>query len=149
MKKFTDFTKYNKHQAILTSGRVILNAREDSVFITAKRDLAISVGGDVHVNVGPKGNTTARLIINSPLIQLGIGKGVESVAKGDSLVKSLETFMDQLNNFLNALSTAKGLVTGGTAELTMINEAAKKFTTEVASIKSKLKDIPSKTTTTT
>jgi hypothetical protein len=149
MRKFTSFNKYNKHQAILTSGRLILNAREDDLFILAKKDLSISVGGDVHINVGPKGNKSAKLIINSPSVQLGIGKGVESVAKGDSLVKSLESMVDKMSSFLSALSTANGLVSGGVASLPIINEAAKKLNLELSKLKVELKNIPSKTTTTT
>lgn len=152
MSKFTDFSSYNKHQAILTSGRVILNAKHDSVFIIASRDLAVSVGGDVHFNVGVKKSKTSKFILNSPIIQFGLeskDNKKESVAKGDTVVNLMKDILDNLKSFLSDLSTAKGLVSGGVATLPTINSSAVKLGSEIKVIESKLENIKSKITFTT
>ena len=149
MSKFTNFAAYNKHQAILTSGRLIFNAREDNLFLLAKKDLAISVGQDVHINVGVKGSTTSKLIINSPRVQFGLPSNstkMEPVAKGDSAVESVSELLAELSKFLNILTSAKGLVSGGVATLPEVNLAADAFMKKLPDLKKGLDKIKSTTT---
>lgn len=137
MSKFIDFSAYNKHQVFLTSGRVVINAREDNLFLLSKKDLVISSGGDVHVNVGFKGSKSATLIVNSPKIQLGLGSTtnqVEPIAKADSLVKSLNALTEELSKFLQVLTTAQGVSPSGPVTLVTINEAAKSLGTSLSQI---------------
>lgn len=147
--KYIDFSAYNKHQAILTSGRLIFNAREDNLFLIAKKDIAMSMGGDLHINVGPAGSTSAKMIVNAPIIQFGLEKNdvkMEGVAKSDSTVESLKSIIVELSKFMAALTTANGLVSGGTATLPAINIAADAFNKMLPQIQKDLDKIKSSTT---
>lgn len=149
MSKFIDFSAYNNHQAFLISGRLVFNAKEDNIFIISKKDIALSSGGDVHINVGTKGSTTAKFIVNSPIVQMGLGssdKPVEAVAKGDSAVSSIETLLSELSKLTSALSTCKGIVSGGIATLPSMNAAADAFSKSLPAIKKSLDKIKSQTT---
>lgn len=149
MSKYIDFTTYNKDQAILTSGRLILNAREDNLFILAKKDVAMSMGGNMHINIGAKGSITSKLIINSGRVQFGLpGNSVamEPVAKGDSTTSSINSLITELSTFLSVLTSAKGLVTGGIAELPSINLAAQAFNSRLSGMQKELDKIKSTTT---
>lgn len=146
MNKPENFSKYSKDQVILTSGRLVFNAREDSLFLLSKKDLAVSTGGDVHINVGLPGSKNSLFIINSNRIQFGLAsKGtVEPVAKADSLLVSLEKLSKALDTFTQKLSGVTGTVE--VAGMTIISTSAMALKKEVAAFKSSLDKIPSKTT---
>lgn len=146
MAKFKDFSSFNGKQVILTSGRLIFNARDENLFLLSKGDISISTGGDLHIDVGVKGQTTSKLIVNSPLTQFGLGPDMESVAKGDSVVASFNELITELSKLLSTLTSAKGLVNGGTATLTEINIAASAFNQKLPSIQKDLQNILSKIT---
>lgn len=146
MPNFTPFIKYNKDQVILTSGRIIFNAKDDNIFFISNKDIAFSSGGDMHVNIGKKGSTTNKLIVNSPIIQFGLPDNkisIEPIAKGDSTVNSLQSLLNELEKLLNTLAKAKGLVAGGVADLTEINIAANSFLGKLPAIQKSLADIKS------
>jgi hypothetical protein len=144
--KFIDFSAYNKHQVILTSDRLILNAKSDNLFLLAKKDIAMSMGGDLHINVGPKDSKTAKMIVNAPIVQFGVGNDLQGVAKADSAVQSLNDIVTELSNFMRALVPAKGLVSGGVATLPAINMAADAFLKKLPDIQKNLDNIKSSVT---
>jgi hypothetical protein len=109
----------------------------------------MSMGGDMHINVGAKGNTTSKFILNSPRVQFGLPgntTSMEPVAKGSSSVESLNEILVELSKFLQALTTAKGLVTGGIATMPTINLAADAFFKRLPSMQKNLDKIKSNTT---
>jgi hypothetical protein len=136
---FKDLQKYSANQVILTSDRLVFNARLDNIFLITKKDVAISSGGSFHINVGEE------VIVNSPKTTFGLGNDAQPVAKADSLVNTLSNIISELSKFLTTLTTAKGLVTGGTAELTSVNTAAASLNSKLSNILKKLEDIKSKT----
>lgn len=146
MTKPENFSTYNKNQVILTSGRLVFNAREDSLFLLSKKDLAISTGGDVHINVGLPGSKSSIFIVNSNRIQFGLeSKGkVEPVAKADSLLKSLDSLTDSISTFTKDLSIVVGTVEA--AAIAKIATSALKLNLELKKIKGSFKQIPSKNT---
>jgi len=141
-----NFSTYNKNQVILTSGRLVFNAREDSLFLLSKKDLAVSTVGDVHINVGLPGSKSSIFIVNSNRIQFGLeSKGkLEPVAKADSLLKSLKSLSKALNKFTTSLSTVVGTVE--LAALTQISTSATALKNELNSFDKTLNSIPSKNT---
>lgn len=145
MPSFTPFQSYNSSQAILSSGRIIFNSKEDSIFIISKKDVAISTGEDMHINVGSLSSSDKRLIVNSKRTEFNTGTNtqLESVAKGDSLVEALNELISELNDFMSSLKTAKGLVSGGVANLTSVNLAADAFSKKVKDTQKKLDKIKS------
>ena len=146
MSKPENFSTYKKDQVILTSGRLVFNADEDSIFLLAKKDLAISTVGNVHINVGKAGSKDSLFIVNSNRIQFGLeGKGkVEPVAKADSLVQSLESLSRALEDFTNKLSKVVGTVEIGA--ITQINIASKGLNTYLKNFNKNLIKIKSKNT---
>lgn len=146
MTKPENFSTYNKSQVILTSGRLVFNAREDSLFLLSKKDLAVSTGGDVHINVGLPGSKNSLFIVNSNRIQFGLeSKGkVEPVAKADSLVESLRALADSLSTFTQDLSTLIGTVE--IAAITKIATSSLKLNINLKKVTGTFNRIPSKNT---
>ena len=56
---------YKGKQIIVSSGRVIVHAKSDGVFLFGKKNVGISSGGEVHVDA------RAEVYINAPKISLG------------------------------------------------------------------------------
>jgi hypothetical protein len=113
---FTDFNSYEKDTVILNSDRVILNSKDDSVFILSRKTVGVSAEESVHFDVGPIGSKDGKyiFIVNSPAIQLGLPEnGInEPIAKADSVVKCLNEIITALNEFSNNISPAKALGVG-------------------------------------
>jgi hypothetical protein len=113
---FTDFNTYEKDTVILNSDRVILNSKEDSVFILSKKTVGLSALDSVHFNIGPRNSKDQNLkfIVNAPLIQLGLpenGKN-EPVAKAESVIEFIEDLIAALDAFTTSLSSANALGVG-------------------------------------
>jgi hypothetical protein len=113
---FTDFNSYEKNTVILNSDRVILNSKEDSVFILSRKTVGMSAADSVHFNVGPVGSKDGKyiFIVNSPSIQLGLpSNGInEPIAKADSVIAFIEDLISALNQFSTSLSAATALGVG-------------------------------------
>lgn len=113
---FTDFNSYQKDTVILNSDRVILNSKDDSVFIISKKTVGTSAAESVHFDVGPIGSTDGKyiFIVNSPAVQLGLPEnGInEPIAKADSVISFIDDLISALNQFSTSLSAATGLGVG-------------------------------------
>lgn len=128
---FVDFNSFDSNYVILTSDRLILNAKSDSVFISSNKTIGFSAVEQIHFNVGPlntKNPDKNYLIINSPLIQLGLpenykGDRNEPVAKANATVEFVNAVIQALNAFCDSISTATG--TGvGVVTLAQLNASA-------------------------
>ena len=62
---------YQGKQVIITSDRLIFNAREDSIF-AADSTIAFSTNKDFHINTSDGSN--GKFAVNSPKIHLGLVK---------------------------------------------------------------------------
>ncbi len=146
MSKPENFSIYKKDQVILTSGRLVFNADEDSIFLLSKKDLAISTVGNVHINVGKAGSKESLFIVNSNRIQFGLdSKGkAEPVAKADSLVQSLESLSRYLSKFTTDLSQIVGTVES--AAFLKITAISLKLNTDLTAFNRTLNKIKSNTT---
>jgi hypothetical protein len=56
---------YKDKQIIISSGRVIVHAKNDGVFLFGKKNVGISSGGEVHIDAN------AEVFIDAPKISLG------------------------------------------------------------------------------
>lgn len=56
---------YKGKQIIISSGRVIVHAKDDSVFLFGKKNVGISSGGEIHLD------SNGEVFINAPKISLG------------------------------------------------------------------------------
>lgn len=144
---FESFQEYNKDQVILTSDRLVFNAKVESMFLISNKFIGLSSNEGIHFNVGPKGSkdTSKLFIVNAPKIQFGLtnkGSSLESVGKGDSIVEIFTDLISALNTFSSTLEKATG--TGvGTIALLSINTAAGLLKGKLTNASNKLEKIKS------
>jgi hypothetical protein len=143
---FVPVRQYNKNQVILTSDRLIFNTKDDNIFFTAKKDIVLSSGGDVHINVGPSGGLSNQFILNSPVIKLGL-TGLQPVPKGNNLTDTLNQLMQSLTNLATNLASATGFGVG-TVTTPTINAAGTQMLGEIQNIQTLIKSINSTVTST-
>jgi hypothetical protein len=89
---------------ILTSGRVTINSKDDSIMLFAKESISFSSAGTIHFN------SDEELIINSPKIYLGLETDIdkpEPAIRGEKLYDLLNALIDTLNNLGEGLSYAQ------------------------------------------
>lgn len=80
---------YLGEQIIINSGRVILNSKDDSVFLFGKKAIGFSSAGTINFD------TNNSIIMNSPKIYLGL-KAEEPLVKGNQLKLLLDDILDTL-----------------------------------------------------
>jgi hypothetical protein len=88
---------------ILNSGRVTINSKDDSIMLFAKESISFSSAGTIHFN------SDEELIINSPIIYLGLETDVdkpEPAIKGEKLFEALSFLAETLINLGEGLSYA-------------------------------------------
>jgi hypothetical protein len=96
---------YKGDQAIINSGRVLLNAKDDSVFIFAKKSIGFSSAGTINFD------SDDACIINSPKIYLGLN-ATEPLVKGGRLADYLQDLNESLVILAKSLSKVKGVKEG-------------------------------------
>lgn len=107
---------YLGNQIIINSGRVILNSKDDSVFIFGKNAIGLSSAGTINFDSDDK------MIINSPEIYLGLD-AKEPLVKGEQLSLLLDELFQSLTDLSEQLSQAQdsngvfitSIVTAGTS----------------------------------
>jgi len=103
-------SQYEGEQIILSSGRLILNGRSDSVFLSSNQYIHINANEGVYIDVGPEDtdNIANKFYINSPLIQLGDEKkgNLQAVVKADDLAQILKEIVDAFDTFNKIASTS-------------------------------------------
>jgi hypothetical protein len=99
--------EYAGKQVLISSDRILFNARTDSVFLFSDKSVGISTNGTFNVDSGED------TIINSPAIYLGLD-AVEPLALGDTLVAWLEELTDALvkHNHIHTHGPTTGLHQG-------------------------------------
>jgi len=146
---FIDFNKFNSNQVILSSDRLVLNAKNDGVYVMANKTIGFSTGGSFHINVGTKGNNTKDnvFILNSPRIELGLSsKGdIQPIAKGQSTEDVLNQILTALSSFSSTLGGSVG-VGVGVVDLPMIIAAAQKLGLDISNIQKNVRKIKSEVT---
>lgn len=149
---FTDFNSFEKDTVILNSDRVILNSKDDSVFILSKKTVGISAIDSVHFNIGlsDSKDQNNKFVINAPYIQLGLpSNGAnEPIAKADSVVSFISDIIGALDSFSASLekATALGVGVSGLPEINVAANTLKgklkfyktKYTQQDSPIKSKV-----------
>ena len=81
---------YRGKQIIIDSDRVLLNAKDDSVFILGDKAVGISTNGTFNIDSGGK------TIINSPQIDLGLD-AKHPIIKGDEFLSIFQQFLLVIN----------------------------------------------------
>lgn len=124
---------YLGNQIIINSGRVILNSKDDSVFLFGKKAIGFSSAGTINFDSDDK------FIVNSPQIHLGLDS-VEPLVKGNQLELILNDILDSLNNLGKRLSKTRD---SNGIYLTNIVTASKSLRGDIKRLRPLIKDIKS------
>lgn len=89
-------SNYKGNQIILNSGRIILNAKTEEIFLFANKAIGLSTQASLNIDA------TQGVIVNSPKISLGLD-ATEHLVLGDSTAVWLKTLIKQLQNLVNAI----------------------------------------------
>jgi len=125
---------YLGEQIIINSGRVILNSKDDSIFLFGKKAIGFSSAGTINFDADKS------IIINTPKIYLGIG-AEEPLVKGTQLTIMLDDILDALRVLSAQLS---GTQDSNGVGITNIITASDSLSKSVGRIKNRIKDITSK-----
>ena len=125
---------YLGEQIIINSGRVILNSKDDSVFLFSKKAIGFSSAGTINFDADES------IIVNTPNIYLGLG-ATEPLVKGTQLTIMLDDILDALRVLSAQLS---GTQDSNGVGITNIITASDSLAKSVGRIKSRIKDITSK-----
>ena len=106
-------SQYEGEQIILSSGRLILNGRSDSIFLSANQYIHINANEGIYIDIGPKDtdNEANKLYVNAPLIQLGDEKNgnLQAVVKADDLKQVFEKLFNVINESNSIIATSAKL----------------------------------------
>jgi hypothetical protein len=90
---------YSNPQVIIASGRLVFNAKNDSILLSAQKSVSMSTNGSVNIN-------TKNFLIDSGNIRLGSKDARESIIKGDTLYFQLDQMLKALLQMLAVLKTS-------------------------------------------
>ena len=124
---------YLGEQIIITSGRVTLNSKDDSVFLFGKKAIGFSSAGTINFDSDDK------VIINAPQIYLGL-EAKEPLVKGKALETLLTDLLDSLEELGEKLMLA---VDSNGVYLTTITTSGRSLQRSIKRVKSNLKSIKS------
>jgi hypothetical protein len=94
---------YTGRQILIDSGRVTLNAKDDSVFLIGREAVGLSTDGAVHINSG------GDFYVNSSKIYFGLKteeSNHEPIVLGDKLATTLNNLAVSLGNIAEELKEA-------------------------------------------
>lgn len=95
-----DINQYTGEQIVLSSGRLVFNARANDVYLNAKRYINFSAGDKVTIDVGniDSDDEQNMFLVNAPRIQFGLDKNgvAEPIVKGEQLDEILSQLMETL-----------------------------------------------------
>ena len=91
---------YNSPQTIITSDRIIANAKKDSILLSAQKSVSLSTNNTVNIN-------TKSMIVDAGNIRLGSIEANESVVKGDTLYFQLNSLLKALIQMTSILKTSQ------------------------------------------
>ena len=142
---------YQGKQIILTSDRLIFNAREDQVY-SSDSTIAFSTNKDFHINTSEGSN--GLFIVNSPKIRLGKISDTSPEApnnpavKGNELVSLMGDILDHIDKLYNTVLPALNQITIFPGLPTIPNPVNSSLiaplSTELKTLKGRLNSINSK-----
>lgn len=101
---------YTGEQIVLSSGRLVFNARSNDIFITSKRYINLSAGDKVTIDVGieDSDNEENMFLVNAPKMQLGLDLNgqAEPITKADELEGVLNDLIDAISTYSDMVQSA-------------------------------------------
>jgi hypothetical protein len=105
-----DIKTYKGEQVVLSSGRLVLNARSNDIYLNSQRYINLSAGDKVTIDVGSidSDNEQNMFLVNAPKMQLGLERyGVpEPIVKGEQLDLLLTDLLDTLSTYSDLVQAA-------------------------------------------
>jgi len=126
---------YKKEQIIFSSGRILFNAREDSILLFANKSIGLSSSGTLNFDCEEE------FIVNAKRIDLGLN-AVEPLLKGNQTTNLIKRLIEQINTLCNALSTLVGVPAG--IPILPVNLAAQTVIGNLSTMLSQLESLKSK-----
>ncbi len=124
---------YLGEQIIINSGRVILNSKDDSVFLFGKKAIGFSSAGTINFDADES------VIVNAPNIYLGLD-AKEPLVKGTQLTIMLNDILEALKVLSSQLKNTQD---SNGVYITNIITASDSLEKSVGRIKGRIKDITS------
>lgn len=128
-------------QIIITSDRVNINSKKDSILLTSRESTIIAA--NKFINISSK----EQIVLDCSSIKLGNQQASHPVLKGDDTVKELTKLVDTLNEVMKVLEkvAVPGLTGQDAVNLTNLNQAASQAIQVLTSMKPRLEGLPSQT----
>ena len=115
---------YTKPQIILNSGRIVINAKSDSVLISGQNSIGLSSNGSINIEA-------KQIYFDGIDIRLGRKDASQPVLKGNDTVEYLKILLTELKNITEALKSIQdwpqGVPVTNSTMLTVANSAQKVF----------------------
>lgn len=124
-------------QIILNSDRVVVNAKKDSILLSAQKSINLSTNDTVNIN-------TNTLSIDAGDVRLGSKDAKEAVIKGNTLYFQLDQMLKVLIQMLGVLKTSQTFYNGVPQADTPKNNAYGNVETSLKNIREDLESILSK-----
>jgi len=126
--------KYDQPQCIVDSGRLLFNAKEDSILMFSSKAIGLSSNSSVNIDTG-------KFIVNADRIDLGLNAG-EPLVRGQKLSDLLLLMIDALENL--SLQLEQVVSTPPGTPIPQITIAAQLLKVRVKSLYQNLPEIRSK-----
>jgi hypothetical protein len=92
---------YNKNQILLTSGRLLFNAKDDAIILGAKKSIHLT--SDESVNM----DANNYIALTAPKVYLGSSQGIEGVdLQSGVLGENLNSLLGEISQYLTTLNIA-------------------------------------------
>jgi hypothetical protein len=105
-----DIRSYSGEQIVLSSGRLLFNARANDIYLNAKRYINLSAGDKLTIDVGSVDSDDEEnmFLINAPKIQFGLDRyGLpEPIVKGEALDSILSQIMEAVATYSTMVQAA-------------------------------------------
>lgn len=138
---------YKGKQIIISSDRVHLLSKHDSVFLFGKQSIGLSTPKTIHLDA------SYAVVLQSPNIRLGDVNAKERVILGDTFIKELKEFLSSLTSaseYLTKVSAGSKSPTSALgSSMTYIALFGRTINSEATKLSEKLDSALSKTTLTT
>jgi hypothetical protein len=105
---------YNGNQILLNSGRLVFNAKNDHILLSADKSIHLSSNGSINIDTTTISAYSNEIRLTAPKVYLGnftggegyVGAPLQSVVLGDNLKQTLTSIIEALGGIANAMTTA-------------------------------------------
>jgi hypothetical protein len=124
--------EYTGNQAILTSGRLVLNSNTESVLISGKKYISLAAEDNIGIT------TTKDFVVSAGTIRLGDPEADHPVLLGDDFLEQFKNLVDGLIQIAGELQVAQIYPGGAAAPNLPLNGKAASFRASLEAIKNLL-----------